>query len=82
MQGSCLQGSELGALVPAKAVPWETLLNKALRGDCLGTAKSPGTKHPARSSTRGQVWQLVLGKELAHTQHLNWAAHPSTHYQV
>jgi len=27
VQGSCLQGSELGALVPAEAVPWDTLVN-------------------------------------------------------
>lgn len=49
VQGSCLRGSKLGALVPAEAVPWEMLVNEALCwGDCLGSAESPGTKHQGK----------------------------------
>lgn len=63
VQGSCLQGSELDASVPT----WEMLVNEALRwGDRQGSAESPGTKHPARSSTRGRVLQACAGRR-AHT---------------
>lgn len=62
VQGSCLQGSELDASVPTEAVPWEMLVNEALRwGGRQGSAESPGTKHPARSSARGWVLQACAG---------------------